>query len=44
MQVVALGGGTETVYNIYDLTSIKQAVHWMHASLGYLATMTWLKA
>ena len=34
MQAVASSGDTETANNVYDLPSIKHAVHWMHACLS----------
>lgn len=37
-------GEAERANSIYDLPSIKQAIHWMHAVLGYPAASTWLKA
>ena len=37
-------GGEERANNVYDLPSIEQAIHWMHAALGYPAASTWLKA
>ncbi|EJK55033.1 hypothetical protein THAOC_25280 [Thalassiosira oceanica] len=30
--------------SVYDLPSIEQSIHWMHASLGYPAAATWLAA
>ena len=30
--------------SVYDLPSIEQGIHWMHAALGYPAASTWLKA
>ena len=44
MQTVTASGATETAHNAYDLPSIKQAVHWMHACMGYPAAATWIKA
>ena len=34
----------ERANNVYDLPSIEQAIHWIHAALGYPAASTWLKA
>ena len=42
--VTQLGGKVERANSVYDLPSIEQAIHWMHASLGYPAASTWLKA
>ena len=44
MQAMASEGAPELALNVYELPSIEQAVHWMHASLGYPAASTWLKA
>ena len=44
MQVVACEGAPALALNVYDLPSIEQVVHWMHASLGYPAASTWIKA
>ena len=38
------GDAAESANNVYDLPSIEQSIHWMHASLGYPAAVTWLAA
>ena len=40
MQAVVSKGALELALNVYNLPSIEQAVHWMHASLGYPAEST----
>ena len=44
MQTVTTSPTTETAHNVYNLPSIEQAVHWMHACMGYPAAATWIKA
>ena len=44
MQTVTTSPATKTAHNVCDLPSIEQAVHWMHACMGYPATATWIKA
>ena len=44
MQAVTSSTATETAHNVNNLPSIEQAVHWMHACMGYPATATWIKA
>ena len=44
MHAVTSKGSPELALNVYDLPSIEQAVHCMHASLGYPVAATWLKA
>ena len=44
IQAVASSSNTAIAHNVYALPSIKRAVHWMHACLGYPAAATWIKA